>query len=107
MKLFLAVFCAAVCVVYVSGETCTVNSDCVNTSCNTGNTVVCQHPSGSGVSQDGGLCTCEDSSGECSSASDCYGSNANLNCPDSARHCYDNVCICDRFPIGRREITSE
>ncbi|KAL4217573.1 hypothetical protein ACF0H5_022315 [Mactra antiquata] len=91
----------------MSGETCTVNSDCVNTSCNAGNTVVCQHPTGSGVSQDGGLCTCEDSSGECVTAQDCYGSNANLNCPDSARHCRDNVCICDRFPIGRREITSE
>lgn len=44
----------------VSGESCTVNTDCMTTQCGTGSTVVCQHPEGSGISADNGLCTCAD-----------------------------------------------
>lgn len=47
-------------IIPVSGESCTVNTDCVTTQCGTGSTIVCQHPEGSGISADNGLCTCAD-----------------------------------------------
>ncbi|XP_060564280.1 uncharacterized protein LOC132728304 [Ruditapes philippinarum] len=89
-------------VAYVSCEVCTTNTDCGNTRCAAGLTVICQHPDGSGIVANGGLCTCEQTAGgECTGKADCYGDQApNLTCPDSARHCYDNKCICDRFPIS-------
>merc|ERR1712243_281446 len=102
MKFCLNLFIAAVVVYCVSAEECTTNADCKATVCDGGNPV-CQHPD-SGVSQNGGLCTCSSggTNGECTAKEQCYGPDVNLRCQDNARHCYDNKCICDRFQIGRK-----
>ncbi|KAH3897130.1 uncharacterized protein LOC127864554 [Dreissena polymorpha] len=92
----------ACCLAFVAAEMCTTNSDCVATQCATGNTVICQHPNSTdGIKPNGGLCTCQ-AQGQCTTRADCLGTSVNLQCPDSQRHCYDNNCICDRFPIGKR-----
>ncbi|XP_052762382.1 uncharacterized protein LOC128205123 [Mya arenaria] len=91
--------------VAVLAEVCTVNSDCMATSCLSGSTLICQHPDEGGVTTNGGFCTCS-GGGDTSCGGNrtlCFGNLApNLQCPDSDRHCYDGVCICSRFPIGRR-----
>ncbi|KAH3897132.1 serine protease inhibitor Cvsi-2-like [Dreissena polymorpha] len=90
-----------VCWSTVSAETCTTNTNCNATICTGNSEVICQHPVGSdGIKPGGGLCTCKDTTGSCTTKEDCYGTGANLQCPDNTRHCYDNNCICDRFPIG-------
>lgn len=37
----------------------------------------------------------------CSVIAECLSpAHPELDCPDSARHCYDGLCICSRFPVG-------
>ncbi|XP_053382215.1 uncharacterized protein LOC128549506 [Mercenaria mercenaria] len=87
----------------VSCVSCTVNGECNSTTnCNGDNSYpICQHPDGAEIVAGGGLCTCSVStpSGSCTYASDCY-DIAGLNCDNDTRHCFDNNCICSRFPIG-------
>ncbi|XP_053382577.1 uncharacterized protein LOC128549594 [Mercenaria mercenaria] len=86
----------------VSAVSCTVNGECNSTTLCTGTNSfpICQHPEGAEIVANGGLCTCSVPSGSCTYPSDCYGVPG-LNCKDDARHCYDNNCVCDRFPIGK------
>ncbi|XP_052762004.1 uncharacterized protein LOC128204643 [Mya arenaria] len=94
----------------VLGEICTTNDNCVaSTICASGSTVICQHPDGPGVVTDGGLCTCSGGGAYvCVLANECYaatGNAPNLNCEDNRRHCYDQQCICSRWPgFGKRAL---
>ncbi|KAL4240149.1 hypothetical protein ACF0H5_000943 [Mactra antiquata] len=101
MRFLTTAICFIACLGLVFCEPCSTADECTATSCNIGNRVVCQFPTGVTVGTiNGGLCTCEHST--CLSASECYGVLANLNCPDNIRHCYDNGCICNRFDVVGR-----
>lgn len=54
--IYVKVFVSFILIVVV-GEPCTTNGDCTTTICGTGS-ILCQHPDGQGVTENGGLCTC-------------------------------------------------
>ncbi|XP_060584580.1 uncharacterized protein LOC132740654 [Ruditapes philippinarum] len=77
---------------------CTTNNQCNNsTSCSGANTPICEHPDLTDVNENGGLCTC--SVGLCNYPAECQVPEVDLECPYDDRHCYDNKCICSRFPV--------